>query len=152
MLLHLTLYDQSSSTLSTCIHLITNLCDDSIEARASILCRPHYGLYMVYRMIAKWDSAWLSKGQNFHPMKKNIIEMFSRSSSLTKLVFIEHVFHTAYLLWSILMHNQITWRKSQKSKSICHKRKENSLNCPFQNQTFVTNLDIHKINICQRTV
>lgn len=107
-----------------------------------------------------WYTEWLQSGtvhgyqkvKIFTPCKKNIIEMFSRSSSLTKLVFIEHVFHTAYLLWSILMHNQITWRKSQKSKSICHKRKENSLNCPFQNQTFVTNLDIHKINICQRTV
>lgn len=62
MLLHLTLYDQSSSTLSTCIHLITNLCGDSIEAGASILCRPHHGLYGIQNdckvgqcMAIKWS-------------------------------------------------------------------------------------------------
>ena len=50
-------YDQSSSTLSTCIHLITN-CEATALKRGLQFCSGHTRDYMVYRMIAKWDSAW----------------------------------------------------------------------------------------------
>lgn len=149
MLLHLTLYDQSSSTLSTCIHLITNLCGDSIEVGASILCRPHYGLYGIQND-CKVGQCMAIKRSKFSPH----VEKHNRN--VLKIKFSDKIgFHRTCISFSLPSlehsdHNQITW--VTKIKSICHKRKENGLNCPFQNQTFVTNLDIHKLYICQRTV
>lgn len=118
MLLHLTLYDQSSSTLSTCIHLISNLWGDSIEAEASILCGPHYGLYGIQNDCKVGQCVAIKKSKfSPHVQKHN--------RNVLKIKFSDKiVFHTSYLLWSILLHNQITWwPKSQKSNQFVTKGK-----------------------------